>query len=144
MLRCTAEVPGGSTVAVIGCGGIGLNIIQGCRIAGAAKIIAIDIVDSKLDMASRFGRLIQSTPRLIILMRPSWRLPVAKGVLVEAIGVPAAATQAFNILRPGGTCTVVGMHPLGQRFHSQVQLSCRRRKFWLHVRIDSIPSICQN
>ncbi|MBT6890107.1 MAG: alcohol dehydrogenase catalytic domain-containing protein, partial [Gammaproteobacteria bacterium] len=51
----TANVPGGSTVAVIGCGGIGLNIIQGCRIAGAANIIAIDIMDSKLEMASQFG-----------------------------------------------------------------------------------------
>ena len=50
----TAEVPGSFTVAVIGCGGIGLNIIRGCQIAGAAKAIAIEIIDSELDMASRF------------------------------------------------------------------------------------------
>ena len=53
----TAQVPGGAEVAVIGCGGIGLNIIQGCRLAGASKIIAIDIVPSKLEMAQRLTRV---------------------------------------------------------------------------------------
>jgi S-(hydroxymethyl)glutathione dehydrogenase/alcohol dehydrogenase len=51
----TARVQPGETVAVIGCGGIGLNVIQGCRLAGAAEIIAIDVMDSKLEMAKRFG-----------------------------------------------------------------------------------------
>ena len=111
----TAEVPGGSTVAVIGCGGIGLNIIQGCRIAGAAKIIAIDIVDSKLDMASRFGATHTINSQTDNLDEAIMEITGGEGVeySFEAIGVPAAATQAFNILRPGGTCTVVGMHPLG-------------------------------
>ena len=51
----TAKVPGGAITAVIGCGGIGLNVIQGLRLAGASEIIAIDVVPEKLEMAKRFG-----------------------------------------------------------------------------------------
>ena len=50
-----AQVPAGSTVAVIGCGGVGLNIVQGARLAGAKQIIAIDLLDNKLDYAKTFG-----------------------------------------------------------------------------------------
>src|SRR3954453_15886450 len=50
-----AKVEPGSTVAVIGCGGVGLNVIQGSSIAGAARIVALDTMASKLDMASDFG-----------------------------------------------------------------------------------------
>ena len=111
----TANVPGGSTVAVIGCGGIGLNIIQGCRIAGAANIIAIDIMDSKLEMASQFGATHTINSKEVDLDEAVQALTKGEGVeyAFEAIGVPAAATQAFNITRAGGTTVVVGMHPLG-------------------------------
>ncbi len=112
----TAQVPGGADVAVIGCGGIGLNIIQGCRIAGAAKIIAIDIIDSKLEMASQFGATHTINSSTIDNLEEAIQeLTDGNGVeyAFEAIGVPAAATQAFNITRPGGTAVVVGMHPLG-------------------------------
>ena len=112
----TAQVPGGAEVAVIGCGGIGLNIIQGCRIAGAAKIIALDIVDSKLDLARRFGatHTINSKDQDDV-QEAIMGLTNGMGVeyAFEAIGVPSAATQAFNITRAGGTAVVVGMHPLG-------------------------------
>ncbi|HVN84382.1 MAG TPA: Zn-dependent alcohol dehydrogenase [Candidatus Binatia bacterium] len=114
----TAKVPGGAEVAVIGCGGIGLNIIQGCRLAGASKIIAIDIVDSKLEMAQRFGAThtinSKATDNLVDAVRS---LNGGTGVeyAFEAIGVPAAATQAFSIIRAGGTCVVVGMHPIGSQ-----------------------------
>jgi S-(hydroxymethyl)glutathione dehydrogenase/alcohol dehydrogenase len=112
----TAQVPGGADVAIIGCGGIGLNIIQGCRIAGAAKIIAIDIIDSKLEMATQFGAThtinSKDTDNLLEAVQ---QLTDGNGVeyAFEAIGVPAAATEAFNITRAGGTTVVVGMHPLG-------------------------------
>lgn len=111
----TAKVPGGADVAIIGCGGIGLNIIQGCRIAGAAKIIAIDIVDSKLDMATQFGATHTLNSKDVDINEAVQELTGGAGVeyAFEAIGVPAAATQAFNITRPGGTAVVVGMHPLG-------------------------------
>ncbi len=112
----TADVPGGATVAVIGCGGIGLNIIQGCRIAGAARIIAIDIIDSKLDLAKRFGATHTINSKQTDDLEGAIReLTQGMGVeyAFEAIGVPAAATQAFNITRAGGTTVVVGMHPMG-------------------------------
>ena len=112
----TAQVPGGADVAIIGCGGIGLNIIQGCRIAGAAKIIAIDIVDSKLEMATNFGATHTINSKDVDNLEEAIReLTGGQGVeyAFEAIGVPAEATQAFNITRAGGTTVVVGMHPLG-------------------------------
>ena len=112
----TAKVPGGSEVAVIGCGGVGLNIIQGCRIAGAAKIIAVDLIDAKLEMATQFGAthtINSSDPDTLV--EAVHELTDGNGVeyAFEAIGAPAAATQAFNITRNGGTAVVVGMHPLG-------------------------------
>ena len=112
----TARVPGGADVAVIGCGGIGLNIIQGCRIAGAGKIIAIDIVESKLNLAQRFGATYTLNSKGVDdLTEAVMEMTGGLGVeyAFEAIGVPAAATQAFNITRAGGTTVVVGMHPLG-------------------------------
>jgi S-(hydroxymethyl)glutathione dehydrogenase/alcohol dehydrogenase len=51
----TARVAAGSRVAVYGCGGVGLNIVQGARLAGAARIIAIDVSDDKLELARRLG-----------------------------------------------------------------------------------------
>ena len=51
----TADIQKGDTVAVIGCGGVGLNVIQGARIAGAGEIIAIDMIETKLEMAKQFG-----------------------------------------------------------------------------------------
>src|SRR5213078_2866675 len=51
----TAKVAPGSSVAVFGCGGVGLNVVQGARIAGAARIIAIDAVEAKLETARTFG-----------------------------------------------------------------------------------------
>ena len=111
----TANVQGGATVAIIGCGGIGLNIIQGCRIAGAANIIAIDIMESKLEMARQFGATHTINSKENDLDEAVKEITRGAGVeyAFEAIGVPAAATQAFNITRAGGTAVVVGMHPLG-------------------------------
>ena len=112
----TAGVPGGAEVAVIGCGGIGLNIVQGCRLAGASKIIAVDLVESKLELATKFGATHTINGSEVDDVRDAVR-EITEGAGVEyafeAIGVPAAATQAFSIVRAGGTCVVVGMHPQG-------------------------------
>lgn len=111
----TARVAPGETVAVIGCGGIGLNAVQGARIAGAGRIIAVDMVESKLDLARQFGAT--------DVVDAGAGDPVAQvkeltggGVhhAFEAIGLKVAAEQAFGMLRRGGTATVIGMIPLGQ------------------------------
>ncbi len=110
----TAKVEPGSTVAVIGCGGIGLSAIQGARIAGANKIIAVDMVASKLEMAQSMGAT--------HVVDASADDPVAAvkdltggGVhnSFEAVGLKATAEQSFGMLRNGGQATVIGMIPVG-------------------------------
>jgi S-(hydroxymethyl)glutathione dehydrogenase/alcohol dehydrogenase len=112
----TAKVQPGETVAVIGCGGIGLNCIQGAAIAGAGRVIAVDMLQSKLDMAEQFGAT--------DAVNGSAGDPVAQvqeltggGVhhAFEAIGMKVTAEQAFAMLRAGGTATVIGMIPVGTK-----------------------------
>lgn len=110
----TAKVAPGSACAVIGTGGVGLNVIQGCALAGAERIIAVDIHPNKLEMAREFGAT--------HFVDASKEDPVAKvreltagGVdyAFEVIGLPQAITQAFDMARPGGEAIVVGMAPIG-------------------------------
>lgn len=111
----TAQVEPGSTVAVIGCGGIGLSAINGAALAGAARIIAVDMVPSKLELARKFGAT--------DVVDASDGEAVGKVIEMtgggvhysfEAIGLKATAEQAFQMLRAGGTATVIGMIPPGQ------------------------------
>jgi len=112
----TAKVRPGETVAVIGCGGIGLNAIQAAAIVGAGRIIAVDRVASKLDLARVFGAtdIVDASA-----IDPVGAVVEMTGGGVdhsfEAIGLVATAEQAFNMLRKGGTATVIGMIPLGQK-----------------------------
>ncbi len=112
----TAKVRAGHTVAVIGCGGIGLNAVQAAAIVGAGRIIAIDRVASKLALARRFGAtdvVDASTvdPVLAVAELTGGGVDHA----FEAIGLAATAQQAFNMLAKGGTATVIGMVPLGEK-----------------------------
>jgi S-(hydroxymethyl)glutathione dehydrogenase/alcohol dehydrogenase len=110
----TAQVEPGSSVAVIGAGGVGLNVIQGAALAGAAKIIAVDLLDNKLEMAKRFGAtdVINGENE-----DPVRRIREITGrgadYAFEVIGNVKAIAQAFDSVRPGGTAVVVGMAPLG-------------------------------
>ncbi len=112
----TARVAPGSTVAVIGCGGVGLSAVQGARLAGALRIIAVDTVETKLATAMQLGAT--------DVVDASSSDPVARvraltggGVdySFEALGSKRTAEQAFEMLRSGGTATVVGMIPEGTR-----------------------------
>ena len=111
----TAKVPGGSIVAVIGCGGVGLNVIQGCRIAGASRIIAVDILDNKLDFAEQFGATDRINATEVDAVEAVKDMTEGMGVEIafEAIGNVNAARQAWDMVRPGGTACIVGMMPLG-------------------------------
>ena len=112
----TAKVRPGDTVAVVGCGGIGLNAIQAAAIVGAGRIIAVDRVASKLALARRFG-----ATDVVDASTVDPVLAVAELTLggvdhaFEAIGLAATAQQAFNMLAKGGTATVIGMVPLGEK-----------------------------
>ena len=110
----TAAVSPGETVAIIGCGGVGLSAIQGARIAGAGRIIAIDLSAPKLEIAARFGAtdVIDATagdPAAQVLELTGGGVDHA----FDAIGRPSTPPQAFAMLAPGGTATIIGMIPLG-------------------------------
>lgn len=112
----TAEVRPGQSVAVVGCGGIGLNAIQAAAIVGAGRIIAVDRVASKLAMAEAFGATdvvdaSATDPILAVLELTGGGVDHA----FEAIGLKATAEQAFGMLGKGGTATVIGMVPLGEK-----------------------------
>jgi len=109
----TARVQPGSTVAVIGCGGVGIAAIQGARIAGAARIFAIDLSEAKLELAKRFG----ATDTLLADDNTAKTL-IAKtdGIGVdyafEAIGKGSAVELALAATRRGGTAVAVGVGKL--------------------------------
>jgi S-(hydroxymethyl)glutathione dehydrogenase / alcohol dehydrogenase len=109
-----AKVEPGATVAVIGCGGVGLSAVNGAALAGAERIIAIDTVASKLEVARELGAtdtLNASNADPVKAVRDM----TGGGVhySFEALGTKTTAEQAFGMLRPGGTATIIGMVPLG-------------------------------
>jgi S-(hydroxymethyl)glutathione dehydrogenase/alcohol dehydrogenase len=110
----TARVEVGSTVAVLGCGGVGLSAIQGAALAGASRIIAVDRLAEKLELARRFGATDLVNAAEADPVDAVKRL-TGGGVeySFEAIGRKDTAEQAFRMLRSGGTATVIGMIPLG-------------------------------
>ena len=110
----TAKVEPGSTVAVIGCGGVGLSAINGADIAGAARIIAIDTLDSKLDLARKFGATDAVNAKETDPIKAVREL-TGGGVhySFEAIGLKQTAEQSFKMLQRGGTATIIGMIPVG-------------------------------
>ena len=111
----TAKVEPGSSVAVIGCGGIGLAAIQGARITGANKIIAVDMVPSKLELAQSMGATHVVNASEGDAVEQVKDLTGGMGVhnSFEAVGMKETAEQAFKMLRSGGQATVIGMIPVG-------------------------------
>lgn len=106
----TATIQEGDTVAVLGCGGVGLNVIQGARIAGAGRIIAIDKFASKLEMAKQFGATDLVNPDDGDTVGQVMGL-TEKGVHVsfEVIGLEPTIMAAIDMLRPGGEAVLVGV-----------------------------------
>ena len=109
-----AGVEPGSSVVVIGCGGVGLNVVQGAALASAAGVIAVDIHDDKLAMATRFG----ATD--IIKAGSGVDVPAAVAELTggeganyvfEVVGVPELVRVGWDCLRVDGTLVAIGVHP---------------------------------
>jgi S-(hydroxymethyl)glutathione dehydrogenase/alcohol dehydrogenase len=111
----TARVEPGATVAVIGCGGVGLNVVQGAILAGARRVIAVDLRASKLALAREFGATDVVDGSAVDAVEAVKEL-TGGGVehAFEAIGSVSATEQAFGMLRRGGTATVIGMIPVGE------------------------------
>jgi S-(hydroxymethyl)glutathione dehydrogenase/alcohol dehydrogenase len=112
----TAKVQPGQTVAVFGCGGVGLNVIQGAALSGASRIIAVDLSKSKLELAKQFGATDVVDASGDASGADQVRdLTDGLGVdyAFEVIGVPAVIVQAFLSLKRGGKAIVVGVPPFG-------------------------------
>ncbi len=114
----TAQVTAGSTVAVIGCGGVGLSVIQGARLAYARQIIAVDVDDEKLELARRCG----ATD--VVNARNDDAVAAVQGLTMggadfafEAIGNPPTIQQALAMTGMGGVMTVVGIADPSAQFN---------------------------
>lgn len=125
----TAQVEVGSTVAVIGCGGIGLAVINAAKIAGAGRIIAIDKDPSKLNLAKLFGAtdILDASAGEV----PQKVIEMTKGGVpfsFECIGTKKTAEDCFGMLSPGGVATIIGMIPFGTKIELHGLDFLRERK----------------
>jgi S-(hydroxymethyl)glutathione dehydrogenase/alcohol dehydrogenase len=112
----TAKVEPGSSVAVVGVGGVGLSVVQGAVLAAAHPIIAIDVVERKLEMAQRLGatHLVnarEKDPVEAVLALTEGGADYA----FEVIGKPEAISQAFDMVHAGGEAIMVGVSPYGSK-----------------------------
>lgn len=111
----TAKVKPGDSVAVIGAGGVGLNAIQGAAIAGASRIIAIDVLDDKLEAARGFGATHTVNANTEDLAAAVMAENEGRGVdyVLVTVGAPVAYENAPDLLCKGGAMVIVGMPPVG-------------------------------
>lgn len=107
----TVSIEPGESVAVFGCGGVGLNVLQGARLRGASPIIAVDRVAAKLELARTFGAtdMVRAGPDVDPVAAVRERTAgLGVDYAFEVIGSPAVVAQAFAACKRGGTTVVVG------------------------------------
>jgi S-(hydroxymethyl)glutathione dehydrogenase/alcohol dehydrogenase len=111
----TARVETGASVAVWGCGGVGLNVVQAARLAGARPVVAVDVRREKLALAERVGATAVVDARAGNAV-DQVRATVPDGVdyAFEALGTEPTIQQAWEATRAGGTLVVVGIVPRGR------------------------------
>jgi S-(hydroxymethyl)glutathione dehydrogenase / alcohol dehydrogenase len=110
----TAGVRAGETVAVVGCGGVGLSVIQGARIAGASRIVAVDVVDEKLELARELGATDGvNGSRDDTVAQVLELIPEGVDHSFEALGRPQTIETAIRLAGKGGSTVLVGMAPPG-------------------------------
>ncbi len=109
-----AQVQPGASVVVIGCGGVGLNVVQGAALANAGKIICVDLHDAKLAMAERFGatHTIKNEPHTDVAEQVT-ELTGGEGAnyVFEVVGIPELVRLGWDCLRIDGTLVAIGVHP---------------------------------
>ena len=114
-VRSTAQVPAGATVAVIGCGGVGLLCVQGARMVGASRIVAVDLVPAKLELALKLGATDIVDGRAgDVVHQLQTLVPEGLDYVFDAIGAIVTTQQAIAALGIGGAAVVVGLPPAGQ------------------------------
>ena len=112
----TSDVTPGETVCVVGCGGVGLAAVNAAKIAGAGKIIALDPVPEKRAIAEKLGAT--HTIDALSDTAADQVVEISRGGVhhaIEAVGRPRSAATAVKVLRRGGTATILGMMPLGEK-----------------------------
>lgn len=113
-----ARITPEDTVVVIGCGGVGIAAIQGARLAGARRIVAVDTAAPKLALARRFGAthgVLADPDPATTRARLHEIVPGGFSHAIEAVGRRQTAELAFDVLAPSGTATVLGLMPEGER-----------------------------
>jgi len=125
----TAKVKPGSSVVVFGAGGVGLSIIMGAQLAGASRIIAIDRVEAKREIARQFG----ATHVLLAGSHTNDAIRDLTGgrgadYVFEAIGLPAVQEQCLDAARPGGTIVFAGVSPMGSSTNLPGAIITRQEK----------------
>jgi Zn-dependent alcohol dehydrogenase len=129
----TAGVQAGESVVVIGCGGVGLNILQGAALCGASTIIAVDSNEQKQALARTFGAthfvFAHGRDAHATLERVR-ALTDGRGAdhAFEAVGIPALQELAFAAARPGGTVTLAGLAPMGSSTNLPGAVIARQEK----------------
>lgn len=124
-----AKVKPGSTVAVIGCGGVGLSVVSGAILAGAGRVIAIDMLPSKLELARQLGAT--DTIDASQVDAVSAVMEMTKGGVpfaFEALGMKKTAEQAFAMLKPGGVATILGMFKPGMKLEFDGSMFIKDRR----------------
>ncbi len=108
-----AQVRPGRTVAVFGSGGVGINVVQGAVLAGAEKVIAVDLLESRLEQAIRFGASHAVNASAGDPVEQIRQLTGGRGVdyAFEVIGLPLTMRQAYDCLAKRGVAVVVGLTP---------------------------------
>ena len=109
----TAKIEPGSTVVIIGCGGIGLSALQGARIAGAGRIFAVDVTSDKLDLAMKLGATdaINGSEVDVVAAIKEATGGMMADYAFECIGLKQTAEQAWAVTGLRGTAVIVGMMP---------------------------------
>ena len=110
----SARVRPGDSVLVLGCGGVGLNIIQGSRLCGASTILAVDAQWVKIWIAKHFGAhsVVMATDDIVAITKHHTHGRGADHVF-DATGIPSVQERALDCARPGGTLTLAGLAPMG-------------------------------
>lgn len=107
----TARMPPGQSAAVIGCGGVGLSALLGCVVAGAHTLIAVDVVDRKLDFARRLGAThTVNAAREDPVKALQGLTQGGPDYLFDSVGSAQTIRQALEAVKPGGVATIIGLH----------------------------------
>ena len=110
----SVDVSVGDAVAVFGAGGVGLCAVQGARLRQAGKVVAVDLVAEKLELAERLGATATVDASTADPVAEIRALTGGVDYAIEAVGSPAVVEQAVDVLRPTGTAVLVGTPPSGK------------------------------